>query len=249
VPVFERGGVALYYEEYGAGFPLLLFAPGGMRSELQLWRGPPDAPDEKLPWINPMADLSDGFHVIGFDQRNAGRSTAPIAASDCWPTYASDALALLDHLGIDKTHAMGGCIGSSYVLGLIQAAPERVVAGVLQNPIGLTAGNRSDFYGMFDQWASGLADRASPSTCAAFRQAMFGGEFVFSVSREFVHQCQTPLLVLSGHDHFHPPEVAREIAELAPRAELVEQWAGEERKPQTRDKIRAFLVSHTPSAI
>jgi pimeloyl-ACP methyl ester carboxylesterase len=78
---------------------------------------------------------------------------------------------------------------------------------------------------------------------------MFGGEFVFSVSREFVHQCQVPLLVLSGHDHFHPPEVAQEIAELAPRAELVEQWAGEELKPATRDKIRAFLVSHSPSAV
>ena len=29
---FERAGVSLYYEEYGAGHPLLLFAPGGMRS-------------------------------------------------------------------------------------------------------------------------------------------------------------------------------------------------------------------------
>lgn len=249
MPVFETNGLALHYEEYGAGFPLLLFAPGGMHSVLQLWRARPDAPNDKLPWINPMADLSDEFRVIGFDQRNAGRSTAPVAPGDSWQTYASDALGLLDHLGIDKTYAMGGCIGSSYVLGLIQAAPDRVVAGVLQNPIGLTAGNRGDFYSMFDQWAAGLPDRASPSTWEAFREAMFGGEFVFSVSREFVRRCQVPLLVLSGHDHFHPPEVAQEIAALAPRAELVEEWAGEERKPVTRDKIRAFLVSHSPSAV
>jgi pimeloyl-ACP methyl ester carboxylesterase len=220
-----------------------------MQSVLQLWRGRPDAPNDKLPWINPMAELSDGFRVIGFDQRNAGRSTAPVAPTDSWRTYASDAIGLLDHLGIDKTHAMGGCIGSSYVLGLIQAAPDRVAAGVLQNPIGLSAGNRGDFYGMFDQWTAGLPDRARPSTWSAFREAMFGGEFVFSVSREFVRRCQVPLLVLSGHDHFHPPEVAQEIAELAPRAELVEQWGGEELKPATRDKIRAFLVSHSPSAV
>ena len=28
MPVFERAGVSLYYEEYGSGYPLLLFAPG-----------------------------------------------------------------------------------------------------------------------------------------------------------------------------------------------------------------------------
>ena len=247
--MFERDEVALYYEEYGAGFPLLLFAPGGMRSELQLWRARPEAPKEKLPWINPMVDLADRFRVIGFDQRNAGRSTAPVMPADSWPRYASDAVALLDHLGLEKTHAMGGCIGSSYVLGLIQAAPDRVVAGVLQNPIGLTADNRGDFYGMFDQWAAAIGSRAPESTWAAFREAMFGGDFVFSVSRQFVRQCEVPLLVLSGDDHFHPPEVARELAELAPRAELVEKWAGEEMKPVTREKIRAFLVAHTPNAV
>ena len=32
MPTFERGDVSIYYEEYGSGYPLLLFAPGGMRS-------------------------------------------------------------------------------------------------------------------------------------------------------------------------------------------------------------------------
>jgi pimeloyl-ACP methyl ester carboxylesterase len=247
VPQFERDGISLYYEEYGAGFPLLLFAPGGMRSEIQLWRARPDAPDEKLPWIDPTVDLSDQFRVIAFDQRNAGRSRAPVRGTDSWQTYASDAVALLDHLGVEKTHAMGGCIGSSYVMGLIKAAPARVAAAVLQNPIGLTAENRALFYGMFDQWAA--TQPADDATSAAFREAMFGGEFVFSVSRDFVNQCQVPLLVLAGADEFHPPEVAREIASLAPHAELVEEWAGEELKPATRGQIRSFLAAHTPNAV
>ena len=34
MPSFERAGVSLYYEEFGAGHPLLLFAPGGMRSRI-----------------------------------------------------------------------------------------------------------------------------------------------------------------------------------------------------------------------
>ena len=41
MPVFERAGVSLYYEEYGSGYPLLLFAPGGMRSSIDFWRRAP----------------------------------------------------------------------------------------------------------------------------------------------------------------------------------------------------------------
>ena len=36
------------------------------------------------------------------------------------------ALALLDHLGIDRFHVAGMCIGGPYIMGLIQAAPQRV---------------------------------------------------------------------------------------------------------------------------
>jgi pimeloyl-ACP methyl ester carboxylesterase len=250
MPVLERNGLSLYYEEYGEGFPLLLFAPGGMNSVIQLWRGRPGAPDDKLPWIDPTVDLAGTFRVIAVDQRNAGRSCAPIGPGDSWATYMADALALLDHLGIEKTHVMGGCIGSAYSLALIQAGPDRVVAAVLQNPIGLTSDNRSAFYTMFDDWAKAIAPEhpeADRATFNAFKQAMFGGEFVFSVSRQFVRESPVPLLVLPGGDHFHPREVALEIAELAPKAEIVDPWAGEDRKPATRDRIRDWLLAHTPA--
>jgi pimeloyl-ACP methyl ester carboxylesterase len=249
MPVLEKGDLSLRYEEYGEGFPLLLLAPGGMRSELQFWTGRPGAPDQKPPWIDPTLDLSDRFRVIAMDQRNAGRSRASVGPADAWATYAADAVALLDHLGIDRTHAMGGCIGSSYVLSLIQAAPGRVEAAVLQNPIGLTADNRALFRAMFDDWATEIRPdhpEADDSTWNSFREAMFGGDFVFSVSRQFVATCPVPLLVLAGADAFHPPAVAAEIARLAPKAELVEKWAGEDLKAATRDKIRAFLAAHTP---
>jgi pimeloyl-ACP methyl ester carboxylesterase len=199
----------------------------------------------KLPWINPTVDLADRFRVIAVDQRNAGRSRAQVRATDSWASYISDAISLLDHLGIERTHAMGGCIGSSYVLGLIQAAPERVAAGVLQNPIGLTAENRPVFFSMFDEWATTIGPdhpEADRPTWDAFREAMFGGEFVFSVSRDFVRQCPAPVLVLPGDDEFHPREVALEIAGLAPEAEVLEPWAGEKHKPATREAIRAFLT-------
>src|SRR5216684_76262 len=117
MPTFERDGISLYYEEYGSGYPLLLFAPGGMRSSIEFW---PKSP------FDPTAALASEFRVIAMDQRNAGQSRAPLAPSDGWETYASDHQALLDHLGIARTHVMGGCIGSSYCLGLIKLSPERV---------------------------------------------------------------------------------------------------------------------------
>src|SRR3712207_1928699 len=137
-------GVTLRYQERGAGYPLLLFAPGGMHSVVEFW--------ERMPF-NPFAELSAQFRVIAMDQRNAGGSYAPVAAVG-WAEYARDAAALLDHLGVERAHIMGGCIGSSFCLGLMEHAPERVTAAVLQNPIGLTESNRPLFTGLFEEAAA-----------------------------------------------------------------------------------------------
>ena len=48
MPYFERDGVKLYYEETGEGFPLLLFAPGGMRSSIEFWDHSPFDPRKEL---------------------------------------------------------------------------------------------------------------------------------------------------------------------------------------------------------
>jgi hypothetical protein len=39
-----------YYEVYGSGHPLLLFAPGGLRSQLEFWRYSPSNPSAPPPW-------------------------------------------------------------------------------------------------------------------------------------------------------------------------------------------------------
>jgi pimeloyl-ACP methyl ester carboxylesterase len=245
----EHDGTRIDYSITGSGHPLTLFAPGGMNSIAQMWLESPASPGVPMPWIDPRTALSDHFMVIAMDQRNAGRSSGSVEANDGWHTYAGDHLALLDHLGLDRTHLMGGCIGSSYCLGLVMAAPGRVTAAVLQNPIGLTADNRGDFYSMFDGWAQELRNRRPDVTSDAVAQMkdnMFGGDFVFSVDRDWVSQCPVPLLVLSGNDHFHPRAVAQEITELAPDAQLVVEWAGPERHDRTRQLILEFLIDHTP---
>jgi hypothetical protein len=77
---------------------------------------------------------------------------------------------------------------------------------------------------------------------------MFGAgqDFVFSVTRDFVRGCRTPLLVLAGDDNFHPTAIAREIAELAPDAELVLAWKTPDVVGETVKRVRAFLQAHTP---
>jgi len=175
------------------------------------------------------------------------RSRAPVSADDGWETYTGDHLALLDHLGARRAHVMGGCIGSSYCLGLIKLAPERVSAAVLQNPIGLSPENRAAFYEMFDGWASDLRKarpELSEEAFKAFRARMYDGDFVFSVSRDFVRACRTPMLVLAGDDLYHPTPIAEEIAQLAPKAELITKWKTPDATPAAVARVRAFLKAH-----
>ncbi|HEY8761460.1 MAG TPA: alpha/beta fold hydrolase [Candidatus Dormibacteraeota bacterium] len=247
MPVFEHGSATIGYEVRGSGHPLLLLAPGGMRSAATLWAQQPGRP--RPPWINPLEDVSDRFMVIGMDQRNAGSSVAPISSADGWHVYLEDQLALLDHLGLKRFHVMGGCIGSSFALGLCEVAPDRVTAAVLQNPIGLTESNRPQFQGMFDEWADAMRSthpELDDGAATAFRERMFGGDFVFTVDRDFVRSCRTPLLVLPGGDDFHPRAVAEEIVALAPDAVLLSPWGGDEHRANTLRRIMDFLVAQTP---
>jgi pimeloyl-ACP methyl ester carboxylesterase len=240
VPSFVRDGVTLHYEEYGNGFPVLLFAPGGMRSTIERWGG--------APW-DPRTELASEFRVIAMDQRNAGQSSGPVRLGDGWETYAADHVALLDELGIEQSHVLGGCIGGAFCLSLIRAAPERVRAAVLQQPIGLGGDNRHAFYELFDGWADELRVRlpnVDEAVWRAFRERMYGGDFVFSVSRDFVRSVRSPLMILMGNDLYHPEETSREIAELAQAAVLIENWKQPRELPGAVTRVRSFLVEHTP---
>ena len=241
MPTFKRGDVSLYFEEFGSGYPILLFAPGGMRSSIEFWHQSP---------FDPTVELAKDFRVIAMDQRNAGQSRAPVTASDGWDTYAADHVALLDHLGIKSTHAMGGCIGGSYSLGLIKAIPERVSAAVLQQPIGLSPKNREMFLQMFDGWADAMSKKRPELDAAAFppfRDRMYGQtDFVFNVSRDFVRKAQTPMLVLRGNDDYHPSETSDEIATIAPHAEIIHEWKTPATVGRTVERVIGFLKRHTP---
>jgi pimeloyl-ACP methyl ester carboxylesterase len=249
MPVFKRPDAEIYYEVYGSGFPLLIFAPGGLRSRLAFWRYSPSNPDAPAAWMNPMVDLASRFTVIGMDQRNAGDSRGSVTAADGWRTYAGDHLALMDYLGHRQFHVMGGCIGSSYCLTLCEMAPERITAAVLQNPIGFHE-NRTTWDEMISTFSKTMLAREPSLTDDVIRKFghnMFGGDFVFSVSRDFVSRCRTPLLLMPGSDTPHPAATSAEIAKLAPNLETLKEWKGPEHRVESIRRVTEFLARHTPA--
>jgi pimeloyl-ACP methyl ester carboxylesterase len=143
---------------------------------------------------------------------------------------------------------MGGCIGSTFCLSLCERIPERISAAVLQNPIGLSD-NRKTFDESFRSWSQEIR-RQRPeldeATLEQFDRNLYAGDFVFSVSRDFVSRCPVPLLVMPGNDAPHLTVIGEEIARLAPNAEVLRDWKGPAHKPAAIERVRTFLAAHTP---
>ena len=240
MPFVDSGGARIWYTVQGAGFPMLTLAPGGMRSGVLLWEAAA---------INPLTAYAGQYTMIAMDQRNAGQSAGPLEAGDPWGAYAADQLAVMDHAGIDRFLVFGCCIGGPFILKLCELAPERVVAAVLEQPVGITAANRELFDNIGKPWAEQLRNSRgdlSSDEIEAFATTMWAPDFAVSVTRDQVRSFRTPLLVLPGVDEYHPAETGREIAALAPAAELLEPWKDPGHLPAATEAVGRFLRDHTP---
>ncbi len=242
MPFYERDETTIWFEEKGQGFPLLLIAPGGMKSTVDFWQHAA---------VDPWDAYASDFRLIAMDQRHAGRSRGPFEVADPWGAYAADQLGLLDHLGIDRFLVMGCCIGGSFILKLIEAAAPRLVAAVLEQPIGVDDSNRELFGRMQASWADEVTARpdADAETVRRFLGAMWAGDFVVSVDRAVISSCPVPLLVFPGIDDYHPTATGREIGALAPDARIIEPWKDTpEHVAQATDAARDFLLQHARGA-
>jgi hypothetical protein len=74
-------------------------------------------------------------------------------------------------------------------------------------------------------------------------------DFVFTVTRDFVKSCQTPVLVLPDDTAGHSLTVAVESAMLAPKGQLsMYPWKDTPEKiPLAVRHVRSFLLSHRPA--
>jgi pimeloyl-ACP methyl ester carboxylesterase len=247
MPFYEKGDVRIRYEETGSGFPLLVTPGGGLNSRVSNWT---------TAVFNAMEAFGQDFRCITMDQRNAngGESSGPIPVDDPWGAFADDQLGLMDHLGIREFFYMGYCIGGCFALKLMERAPERVVAGVLCQTVGHLPENPDVMYNSGrNVWAPELLARRpdlSMTTIDAYLHGLYrvNPDLVYSVSREFVSSCQTPMLVMPDDTPFHPYQTSMDVAALAPKAEVtVYPWREpKELLDQTINQVREFLRAHQP---
>lgn len=244
---YERGPVRIHYEEAGSGLPLLLIAGGGLNSTIAGLASP----------FNPIPEFSNEYRCIAADLRtaNAGQSSGPLEVDRPWDSFTDDHLGLMDHLGIDRFMVMGFCIGGPFIWNLLKRAPTRVVAAVLAQPSGSRPEARDLFYETnLAGWGPEYAKRhpdVPMATVERFLTRMYrtNPDFVFTVTRDFVRSCQTPVLILPDDIPAHPYAVAMEAAMLAPNAEVsMFPWKEpKERIPLAIRQMRSFLRAHRPA--
>jgi pimeloyl-ACP methyl ester carboxylesterase len=248
-PFFEKGPVRIHYEEAGSGFPLLLIAGGGLNSTISgLSSGSP---------FNPIEEFKGEYRCIFADLRNAndGQSSGPLEIDRPWDAHTDDQLGLMDHFGIEKFMVLGFCIGGPFIWNLLRRAPDRIVAAVLAQPSGSRPEMRDLFYDTnMKGWGPELVKRRPDITMEMvdkFLTKMYrtNPDFVFTVTRDFVRNCQTPVLILPDDIPAHPYAVAMEAAMLAPKAEVsIFPWKEpKERIPLAVRQIHSFLRAHHPA--
>jgi pimeloyl-ACP methyl ester carboxylesterase len=241
MPFYEKGAVRICYEETGTGFPLLVIAGGGLNSTIAGLKGSSSP-------FNPMEEFKAEYRCIA----NGGQSTGPLEIDRPWDAYADDHLGLMDHLGIDKFMVLGFCIGGPFIWNLLKRAPNRIVAAVLAQPSGSRPEMRDLFYdNNMKGWGPPLTAKRPEITMAMVDQFLTrmyrtNPDFVFTVTRDFVRSCQTPVLILPDDVPAHPYAVAMEAAMLAPKAEVsMFPWKEpKERIPLAVRQIRSFLRAH-----
>jgi non-heme chloroperoxidase len=117
----NSGSIQLYYEDHGAGRPVVLIH--GYPLSSRAW-------DKQLPVL-----LEDGRRVITYDRRGFGKSGQPTTGYD-YDTFASDLNALMEALDLRDATLVGHSMGTGEVtryLGKYGSA--RVSRGVLVSPI------------------------------------------------------------------------------------------------------------------
>jgi pimeloyl-ACP methyl ester carboxylesterase len=241
---YEKGPVRIHYQEFGSGFPLMLIAGGGLNSTIAGLNSPFDA----------IGEFKAEYRCIAADLRNAysGQSTGPLEIDRPWDAFTDDHIGLMDHLRIDKFMVMGFCIGGPFIWSLLKRAPDRVVAAVIAQPSGSRPEARDYFYDTNMQgWGPEFVKQrpeVTMDTVQKFLTKMYRNnpDFVFTVTRDFVRNCQTPVLILPDDIPPHPYAIAMESAMLAPKAEVsVFPWKEpKERIPLAIRQIRSFMRAH-----
>jgi pimeloyl-ACP methyl ester carboxylesterase len=234
---FEYEGHRLVFDDYGEGDQVVLLLPGLLFSRRM-----------HRPLAEKLADR--GHRVLCLDLLGHGDSDRPPEMFNYSMTiFAQQAVALLDHLGIDKAVVGGTSLGANITLEVAAAAPDRVQGMLVEMPVldnallgcavaftplllGLTLG--APVARLVSRVASALPrgitdlgdlllDWASqdPKPSASVLQGLFFGR-IAPPSAERVLMDQRTLVIGHGRDPVHPFSDSDMLVRELPNARLVQ---------------------------
>lgn len=130
MPTATVDGIETHYEIHGDGPPLLMFSPGGFDASLDKWTTLGVYKRTRV-----LQHLAENYRCIVFDRRETGASGGRVERVG-WQDYVEQGRGLLSHLGIERAHLMGGCMGVCPVLAWATSHPESVLSMILYWPVG-----------------------------------------------------------------------------------------------------------------
>ena len=234
MPIAQLKGVRLHYALDGdARLPVLMLS-NSLGTTLSMW-----APQ--------MPALLSHFRVLRYDTRGHGSSEVP-SGDYSIAQLGADAVALLDHLGIERVAFCGLSMGGMTGIWLGVNQPERISRLVLCNT-GAKIGDAATWKGridavraggtaavvpaVIDRWFTARYQHLAPSEVETVREMLLatGAEgYVANCAavrdmdqRASLSRIAAPTLVIAGtYDGSTPPALGREIAEAIPSARYVE---------------------------
>jgi pimeloyl-ACP methyl ester carboxylesterase len=130
MPTATIDGIETRYETFGAGPALLMYAPGGFDATVEKW-----STQSVYAKIRLLDHLPAHYTCIAFDRRECGASGGRVEHVT-WAQYVAQGRGLLDHLGVERAHLIGGCMGVCPITAFAVAHPERVISTILYWPVG-----------------------------------------------------------------------------------------------------------------
>jgi pimeloyl-ACP methyl ester carboxylesterase len=251
MPTFVSDGVEIWFDDVGAGDPVVLVHGWGSTAQHNFG---------DTGWVEM---LSSRFRVIAIDCRGHGRSARP-HREDLYgrAQMASDVIRLLDHLGIARTLIMGYSMGASLVIELLMKHPNRLRAAVLggiayDDGIEDPALRSAISEALIAPSQDGIKDpvaRAYRRFAESTGNDLFALAAIISAPRQFIDprelaRIRVPTLIVVGEndDAIGPHD---ELPEMIPASRIVKLEGRDHMTapsdPRFKDEVAEFLAISPP---
>ena len=207
-------GIQMYYAVFGSGDPILLIHGGLGHADI---------------WASQVAEMSKTHKVIVADSRGHGRSTRTEEPYG-YDLMASDYVALLDFLKVDKTALVGWSDGGIIGIDIAMTHPERLTrlyaqaANVTVDGVDPGVATNQTFGGYIKRMGEDYKKMSkTPDQYDAFvTQISHMWETQPNWSKEQLAKITTPTAIVAGdHDEAIKREHTEYMASVIPGAKLI----------------------------